>query len=281
MASLLDQLREIGLGDYEAKLYVALVKRHPATGYELARASGVPSSKVYEVLARLQDKGLVFVADGGRGKQYIPADPDDFIERYARRLTKALDGLRDELRTLGGEEPVGYIWNVHGRDALLERAVDLLARAEQTALISAWDEELAALADDVAAAHRRRVRVAVIAYGSLTVDAAAVYVHPIKDTIHHEKGGRGLTLCTDSRVALVGLVAADGSASGAWSTNHGFVTAVEDYLKHDIYVQKIVGRFNDLLVRTYGPNFTRWRDVFSDRALEPRTKRRRAASPRS
>jgi hypothetical protein len=148
-------------------------------------------------------------------------------------------------------------------------------------LISGWDEELAALHDEIAAAHRRRVRVAVVAYGSLSLEASAVYVHPIKDTIQHEKGGRGLTLCTDARVALVGLVAADGSGSGAWSNNHGFVTAVEDYLKHDIYVQKIVGRFNDLLVRTYGPNYARWRDVFSDRALPPPSKGRRSKARRS
>jgi hypothetical protein len=53
-----------------------------------------------------------------------------------------------------------------------------------------------------------------------------------------------------------------------------FVTAVEDYLKHDVYVQKIVGRFNDLLVRTYGRNYLRWRDVFSDRALPARARAR-------
>jgi hypothetical protein len=92
MAPLLERLREIGLGDYEAKLYLALVKRHPATGYELARSSGVPSSKVYEVLGRLQEKDLVFVADGGaRGKRYIPVDPEEFIERY-RPASRALDG---------------------------------------------------------------------------------------------------------------------------------------------------------------------------------------------
>ena len=56
---------------------------------------------------------------------------------------------------------------------------------------------------------------------------------------------------------------------------------MEDYLKHDIYVQKIVGRFNDLLVRTYGPNYARWRDVFSDRALPPPSKGRRTKARRS
>jgi hypothetical protein len=162
---------------------------------------------------------------------------------------------------------VSYIWNLRGRDALLERAAQFLARAERTVLVSAWDEELTVLAEAIAGAHRRGVKIAVIAYGSSRVDATAVYPHPIKDTIHAEKGGRGLTVCADSRIALVGLVTDRGGTSGAWSRNHGFVTAVEDYLKHDIYVQKIVGRFNDLLIRTYGRNYARWRDVFSDRAL--------------
>jgi hypothetical protein len=196
-------------------------------------------------------------------------------------VTRALDGLRDELEAVGIDEPVGYIWNVQGRAPLLERTAQLVAGAERTLLISGWDEELADLAPAIAAAHRRKVRVAVIDYGTLPFEAAAVYTHPIKDTIHGEKGGRGLTLCADSRVALLGLVQDDGHAHGAWSRNRAFVTAAEDYLKHDIYVQKIVGRFNELLIRTYGPNFTRWRDVFSDRVVAPRPSPRRAAARRS
>ena len=281
MAALLDRLREIGLGDYEAKLYLALVKRHPASGYELARSSGVPSSKVYEVLGRLQEKDLVFPTDGGgRAKRYVPVDPEEFIDRYRTRVTRALDGLRDELDAIGVDEPVGYIWNVQGRAPLLERTTHLLARAERTVLLSGWDEELADLAPAIAAAHHRKVRVAVIDYGALPLEAAAVYPHPIKDTIHGEKGGRGLTLCVDSRVALLGLVQDDGGAHGAWSRNRAFVAAAEDYLKHDIYVQKIVGRFHDLLVRTYGPNFTRWRDVVSDRVVGAAPANRRAAASR-
>ena len=278
MPALLDRLREIGLGDYEARLYLALVKRHPANGYELARSSGVPSSKVYEVLARLQEKDLVFPTDGGgRAKRYVPVDPEEFIERYRARVDRALDGLRDELDAITVDEPVGYIWNVQGRAPLLERASHLVERAERTLLISGWDEELAELAPVIAAAHHREVRVAVIDYGALPLQASAVYTHPIKDTIHGEKGGRGLTLSADARVALMGLVQDDGSAHGAWSRNRAFVAAAEDYLKHDIYVQKIVGRFHDLLVETYGPNFTRWRDVFSDRVVGTRAPTRRAA----
>jgi sugar-specific transcriptional regulator TrmB len=279
VTALLDRLREIGLGDYEARLYLALVRRHPATGYELARSSGVPSSKVYEVLRRLEDKDLVFAADGGRARRYLPVDPEEFVDQYASRMTRTLDGLRGELRALSGDEQVGSIWNVHGREGLLERAEHSIARAERTVLLSAWDDELGVLLDAVAAAHARKVRTAVVVYGTLRPTADAVYTHPIRDTIYDEKGGRSVALCVDSRVALVGLVTSSGGASGAWSRNHGFVTTVEDYLKHDIYVQKIVGRFQDQLVQTYGRTFARWRDVFSDRVAPGAPRRRGRRTP--
>jgi hypothetical protein len=54
---------------------------------------------------------------------------------------------------------------------------------------------------------------------------------------------------------------------------------VEDYLKHDIYVQKIVGRFQDQLVQTYGRTFARWRDVFSDRVAPGAPRRRGRHTP--
>jgi hypothetical protein len=77
------------------------------------------------------------------------------------------------------------------------------------------------------------------------------------------------------------LVQDGGDAHGAWSRNRAFVAAAEESLKHDIYVQKIVGRFHDLLVRTYGPNFSRWRDVFSDRVIPPpRSPQRASKTPR-
>ena len=131
----------------------------------------------------------------------------------------------------------------------------------------------------VAAAHRRGVRVAVIDYGTLALEAAAVYPHPIKDTISGEKGGRGLTLLrrrAGRRWSASSPRRRAPPARGAATT--GSSTAVEDYLKHDIYVQKIVGRFNDLLVRTYGRNYARWRDVFSDRVMPaPATRQRKTA----
>src|SRR5947207_14504272 len=104
MTALLGRLHALGLGEYEAKLYLALVKRHPASGYELARSSGVPSSKVYEVLGRLQEKEVVFATDGGRTKRYIPADPEELVDRHTRRMSRPLAGLKQDLESIASDD---------------------------------------------------------------------------------------------------------------------------------------------------------------------------------
>lgn len=46
-------LTRIGFTEYEAKVYLALLRENPATGYQLSKSSGVPRSMVYEALGRL------------------------------------------------------------------------------------------------------------------------------------------------------------------------------------------------------------------------------------
>ncbi len=75
-------------------------------------------------------------------------------------------------------------------------------------------------------------------------------------------------------VALTGTIAqsdgesgGDGEAervSGAWSRSEGFVLLAEDYIKHDVYIMKIVARFDRPLVKRFGRGYWRLRDIFSD-----------------
>ena len=73
------RLSGIGLAEYESRAYIALLKRNPSTPYEIAHASGVPSSKVYEALNRLVEKGIVSAAEEGKKRRYIPIDPGELL----------------------------------------------------------------------------------------------------------------------------------------------------------------------------------------------------------
>lgn len=54
----IDALKEAGLSEYEAKAYFALLKYGRQTGKELSDRSGVPPTRVFDVLRQLLDKGL-------------------------------------------------------------------------------------------------------------------------------------------------------------------------------------------------------------------------------
>ena len=47
MGDLIESLKEIGLNSYEAKVYVALLKKYPATGYEISKLADIPQSRAY------------------------------------------------------------------------------------------------------------------------------------------------------------------------------------------------------------------------------------------
>ena len=56
---LIRALNQFGFTTSDAKAYMALLKSHPATGYELTASSGIPRSAIYNVLRRLEALNVV------------------------------------------------------------------------------------------------------------------------------------------------------------------------------------------------------------------------------
>jgi hypothetical protein len=88
-----------------------------------------------------------------------------------------------------------------------------------------------------------------------------MYYHPV-DAM--EKDRRDLIIVADSKQALTGTLHADGSAEAAVSANLGFVSLAEGYVKHDIYMMKLMRRFDREFKSAFGRGYEKLRDVFSD-----------------
>jgi sugar-specific transcriptional regulator TrmB len=143
----------------------------------------------------------------------------------------------------------------------------MIDSAAVSVLISTWKEELALLEHKIRDALQRKVGVAVVHFGFPELKLAQMYRHPIEDTIYREKGGRGIVVVTDSKEVLMGTVSKDNKVEGAWSMNRGFVMMAEDYIKHDVYIMKIVGRFSGLLRKKFGSRYEKLRDIFKDEVI--------------
>ncbi len=276
VVTITERLMELGLSEYESRAWISLLKANPSTAYEVARTSGIPTAKIYPVMDRLVERGMILDLREGERRRYAPCDPEDFLGRFRQKTEETLSSLSRDLSALASTETdVSYVWNVSDYGELMERAGIIVAGSRHAILLSCWGEEYALLADALAERKAAGVDVAVVHFGPVEIPAHSVgafYEHPIADTLYEERGGRGFALVADGAVALNATIANDDTrpeggtvrASGAWSRSEGFVLLAEDYIKHDVYIMKIVTRFDRQLVKRFGRGYRRLRDIFSD-----------------
>lgn len=258
-------LQEMGFSEYEARVYQSLLAENPLTAYEAARKSGIPSSKIYALLARMEDKGLVQVFNREKTKRYIPLEVEEFIEGQRSRLNRNLDQLEKQLSKEEAEVPLAYVWNIKEEDKFFRKAEEIINRSKVNLLISLWKEELNRLLPVLKEADTRGVQISLVLFGGKDSPVGQVFPHPIEDTLFKEKGGRSFALVSDSRLALMGTMSRKGPIDASWSRSPGFSSLAEDYIRHDIYIMKIVKRFEPDLVERFGKGYPLLRDVFSDK----------------
>jgi predicted transcriptional regulator len=128
MDTLRNHLVELGFSPYEADVYLALVKEHPANGSQLARRSGVPRSMVYQTLDRLAEKGAVLVAPG-EPAWYTPVSPAELFGRLQERYATHCQALIKALPQVAQTEEDQLVWNLTGFAAIRTRALEIYFRA--------------------------------------------------------------------------------------------------------------------------------------------------------
>lgn len=100
----------LGLSDYEEKAYRTLVRLGKVSASEISRESNVSYGKIYEVLGRLETKGLVQVIPETT-KKFLATNPDSLIkliedkQKEFELMKKEAEKLKQEY-TYGEEDPV-------------------------------------------------------------------------------------------------------------------------------------------------------------------------------
>lgn len=99
----MSQLREIGLTEYEEKIYLTLLKEGSLTGGKVSSLSKVPHGRTYEVLQRLSKKGFVSILPI-KPKIFKAIDPKiaikELIEENIRNLQELVLTVPKELQKL-------------------------------------------------------------------------------------------------------------------------------------------------------------------------------------
>lgn len=139
-------LTDLGLTQYEARAYAALVRRESFTAAELAAESGIPRQRIYDVLAGLVARG--FARDHhGTTTSFSATDPDTVVDALLSARRRELITVEDqakrtarELReswTLGRDEtaPLDYVDVVRDLTVLGLRLEQMMAEAGRRILM--------------------------------------------------------------------------------------------------------------------------------------------------
>ena len=258
-----DKLKQVGFSEYEAKAYIALLEENPLTAYEIGKNSGVPTSKIYEVIRKLENKGTVQSIHGERSRMFIPVPPDEFIQNFRVEIDGKLHAVRNELKDIRTGMDTSYTWNIRNYDGLLLKAKRMLDTARENILLSIWPDEIKLLTDSLREVSARNIKIAILHYGTPSVRIKQTYIHPIKEALFTEKGARGLTLVADSREALNARITSK-RTEAIWSMNEGFVVLNENYIRHEIYQMKTMKRFEPLLRKEFGERYEKLLDIYND-----------------
>lgn len=261
-------LQDLGFSSYEAKAYMGILEGQPVGAYELAKRSNVPSSKIYETINKLLKREVVQFAADDRGENptYVALPAEDLVERINRQTTHRTQALLPLLNQVQESQSADFIWPIGTLDGLKEKCGGIIQTAQNAILLSCWPEELHWLEKDLNQALERGIDLALVHFGVPNRTIGATYHHPVEQTLYAEKGGRGLTLVSDSNEVVIANLANDSELDACWSKNRAFVTVAEDYVKHDVYITKVTKHLNSEMTQRYGSDYRSLRNIFDTEA---------------
>lgn len=135
-------LRDLGLSEYEARVYRSLLNTGPTTAKELSRVSDVPMGRIYDVLNSIETYNLARSQTASRPKKYVAVEPQTALDRLlankrqeleekANQYESIVDDLMDELDAVEPAEHQFWTAAVGPADTM-ELLVERLDAAEET-----------------------------------------------------------------------------------------------------------------------------------------------------
>ncbi|WP_068619563.1 TrmB family transcriptional regulator [Paenibacillus tuaregi] len=256
-------LQDMNFTEYEAKAYLALLDKSPITGYAISLNSGVPRSKIYEVLSGMVERGYIMISHEDPSL-YTPLQPQELIRLKRKQIESSLKVAETALAhysyvSLNREN----IWNITGREAILSRTAEAINRATGRILLEIWTEEAQLLEPELRIAAERGVEILIVVYGELHFDFAQVYPHDSYEEITQEYGGRWIVASIDEREVVAGIVSLGTDSRAAWTMHPGLVIPITEVIIHDLYIYEMMQAHRDILEQTFGRDLIELRKKYN------------------
>lgn len=263
-------LQRLGFSEYEARTYVSLLRRNPATAYEISKHSGLPRANTYGALENLTKKQAVQPVSENPVR-YAPISPAVLLDRLASDVSGICGRLKDNLEGMDLRDGSDIVWNIEGQAQIEKKIDELIEGAKQHIWIKASADVLHRHTPQLKEAATRGVKLLFVVFGSDT--DFLMFNRRCKVYLHEGNGLRVggadnlFTIAIDYRVALTANVAEE--LLGAYTTNPSVVRMAETLIRHDVYMAEMMSAFGSEIEARFGVGLRKLRrQLFSPEQLK-------------
>ncbi|MBN1678538.1 MAG: TrmB family transcriptional regulator [Candidatus Thermoplasmatota archaeon] len=214
-------LEKLGLSEYEARAYVALVALGPSSANSVAEIAQIPRTSAYKVMISLGAKGFVRESKG-RPRAFASVDPEEISKRFAKDIEESFSkvaSVRDMLSEKGIPQ---LVYTILGKDRVLEKIGEMLDKSGHSFVMSSPS------LSDVRAGLAKRLANAVARGVEVTIITSPFVKAPKGVLVIRRKSLIATDVISDGKTALI--AAPDLSACG-YTDNEALSKHLENFLR--------------------------------------------------
>ncbi|MBM7643933.1 sugar-specific transcriptional regulator TrmB [Scopulibacillus daqui] len=239
MNDISEALQLLGFNQYQSKTYLALVYLGTSSAYQVSKQSGVPRSRIYEVLEGLEQKGVVIKEEVNGTVQYSPLPVDVFLESIKQQWEETYSSVKKELKRFEKQDLKAdpRVTTIKGGENILSFCRTLLRRAKHRIIVSIWDAMYEHLADDLRMKQENCSLKGIVF--QVENPLPDLVVHRQTDYIDNIGENKWFIISIDGREMIYGHpVERNGNAFYTDDVVH--VSLLENYIWHDVLVNRLV-----------------------------------------
>ena len=249
----LADLKRLGFTEYEARIYIQLLRQNPATAYELSKSTGVPRPNTYNALEALSQRGAVLPVSENPVR-YVAADPKSLMAAISRQTSNLCDDLSSRLDALAPHSDDQYVWTLRGDAAVQDKIDALIGQSRKTLFIKGADQMLRRHKAALRKAAERGVEILIVLFGSDADEFrfstnCRVYIHEANG-VRMGTTDNLFTITADHDEMVTATMSEEVIA--AHTRNPPVVNIASSLMRHDYYMAEIFARFGEEIEAAFG-----------------------------
>ncbi len=241
MNELIAQLKELGLTEYEAKAYTALVQNSHVSAYQVSKNSGIPRARIYDILNGLVEKGFVLKEETADQTTYSSIPVEMFLQQIQQRWQSNFTSISDQLEKLETKEQEAEpkVLMLKGKQTIINYCQNLLKKAETKIILSMWEDMYDTLREDIEGVSQHvKVHGITLYVGE---HLASIDQHRATHYTRKTSTPHWFILSVDGQEMIYGH--SPSNQETAFITNDPVhIYLLEDYVWHDVLINRLVKR---------------------------------------